>query len=139
MKTVTTWKTKQEFSSMDNFGVTEEDHNIIQLDGTRKNGFSPKAVLLSAVSACSGIDVVEILEKMRVPFSGFYMETTATQTEEVPKIFNRVLITYHLKTAKENKDKIRKAIELSLGKYCSVSAMLKKNSPIDYKLVIEKE
>lgn len=137
MKTVTTWKTKQEFVSKDNFGENEQENNTIQLDGTRENGFSPKAVLLSAVAACSGIDVVEILEKMRIPFSGFYMETTATQTEEIPKVFSRVLITYHLKTAKENEDKVRKAIELSLGKYCSVSAMLKKNSPVDYELVIE--
>lgn len=137
MKTVTTWKKKQEFVSEDNFGESKQDHNTIHLDGTRENGFSPKAVLLSAVSACSGIDVVEILEKMRVPFSGFYMETTATQTETIPKVFNRILITYHLKTARENEDKVRKAIELSLEKYCSVSAMLKKNSPVDYKLVIE--
>jgi putative redox protein len=48
-----------------------------------------------------------------------------------------VLITYKIKTDKENEEKVRKAIDLSLEKYCGVSAMLRKNSPVNYKLVIE--
>ncbi len=137
MKTVTTWKTRQEFSSKDNFGESEQDHNTIQFDGTRENGFSPKAVLLSGLAACSGIDVVEILEKMRVDFSGLVIETTAELTDVHPKVFKSILITYHIKTAKENEPKVRKAIELSLNKHCTVAAMLKKNSPINYELVID--
>ena len=65
MKTTTTWKTKQEFVSKDNFGESEKDHNTIRFDGTRKKGFSPKLVLLSGLAACSGIDVVEILENVK--------------------------------------------------------------------------
>ncbi len=137
MKTVTTWTTHQEFVSNDNFGATEAEHNKIQLDGTRKNGFSPKAVLLSAVSACSGIDVVEILEKMKLQFSNLRIVATAEQTDVHPKVFSSVLLTFHIKTAKENEPKLRKAIELSLDKYCSVAAMLKKNSPLTYELVID--
>ena len=130
MKTVTTWKAKHEFES-------RHDQNIIQLDGSKENGFSPKALLLSGLAGCSGIDVVDILEKMRVEFSAFTIDTEAEQTEEHPKVFKEILITYRLKIASENEDKVRKAIELSLEKYCGVSAMLKKNSPVNYKLVIE--
>lgn len=129
MKTTTTWKVKQEFES-------RQENNTIKLDGNKKNGFSPKALLLSGLAACSGIDVVEILEKMRVEFSGFIIDTEASQTEEDPKVFKEILITFRIKTAVENGDKVKKAIELSLDKYCGVSAMLKKNSPVDYKLVI---
>ena len=130
MKTVTTWKVKHEFES-------RHDHNTIQLDGSKENGFSPKALLLSGLAGCSGIDVVDILEKMRVEFSAFTIDTEAEQTEEHPKVFKEILITYRLKTASKNEDKVRKAIELSLERYCGVSAMLKKNSPVNYKLVIE--
>lgn len=130
MKTVTTWKVKHEFES-------RHDQNIIQLDGSKENGFSPKALLLSGLAGCSGIDVVDILEKMRVEFSAFTIDTEAEQTEEHPKVFKEILITYRLKTASKNEDKVRKAIELSLERYCGVSAMLKKNSPVNYKLVIE--
>jgi putative redox protein len=48
-----------------------------------------------------------------------------------------VNIIYYIKTGKENEDKVKKAINLSLEKYCGVSAMLRKNSPINYKLVIK--
>ena len=93
--------------------------------------------MLAGLAGCSGIDVVDILEKMRVEFADFTIDTEAEQTEEHPKVFKMVLITYRIKTAKENEDKIKKAIELSLEKYCGVSAMLKKNSPVRYELVLE--
>lgn len=129
MKTTTTWKTKHEFES-------HQEQNVIQLDGNKENGFSPKALLLSGLACCSGIDVVDILEKMRVEFSDLVIDAEAEQTEGHPRVFKEILVTYRIKTAKENEDKVRKAIGLSLEKYCGVSAMLKKNSPVDYKLVI---
>jgi putative redox protein len=130
MRTVTTWRKKQEFES-------RQGENSIKLDGNKEHGFSPKALLLAGLAGCSGIDIVDILQKMRVKFSHFEIETEATQTEDHPKVFKEVMITYRIKTARENEDKIRKAIDLSLEKYCGVSAMLRKNSPVNYKLAIE--
>ena len=130
MKTVTTWSKKHQFES-------RQEKNSIKLDGSKENGFGPKALLLSGLAACSGIDVVDILGKMKVVFSALVIEAEATQTEEHPKVFKDVLITYKIQTAATNENNIRKAIELSLEKYCGVAAMLKKNSPIRYKLVIE--
>jgi putative redox protein len=130
MKTTTTWKKKLEFES-------RQEHNFISLDGNKKHGFGPKALLLSGLAGCSGVDVVEILEKMRIKFDSLEMDTEAILTEEHPKIFKDVLIIYKIKTDTANEDKVRKAIDLSLDKYCGVSAMLKKNSPIAYKLIIE--
>ena len=127
MKTKTVWKKKEEFKSF-------QDHNEIDLDGNKENGFSPKALLLSALAACSGIDVVEILIKMRVAFSDLEIDTEAEQTTEHPKVFKEIMLTYKLKSDVSNEEKIKKAIDLSLEKYCGVSAMLKKNSPIHYKL-----
>ncbi len=129
MKTTTYWKTKQEFEST-------QDNNSVQLDGNRSNGFSPKALLLSGLAACSGIDVVDILEKMRVEFSDLVIDTEAEQTEEHPRVFKDILVSFRIKTDPANEDKVRKAINLSLDKYCGVAAMLKKNSAINYKLEI---
>lgn len=129
-KTITTWKQAHEF---------EADHegNKIKIDGAVKKGHGPKALLLSALAGCSGIDVVEILTKMRVDFSNFIIEAEAGQTDEHPKVFKEIQVIYRIRTAAKNEDKVRKAIELSLEKYCGVSAMLKKNSAINYKLVIQ--
>ena len=129
MKTVTTWTVKEEFES-------KQAHNLVKLDGNAHNGFSPKALLLAGLGACSGIDVVDILTKMRVEFSEFYIESEADQTDTHPRVFKEITLTYHIHTAAENEEKVRKAIDLSLDKYCGVSAMLKKNSPIEYKVVI---
>lgn len=129
-KTVTKWKKDHEFTS-------HLDQNSIEIDGNRKNGFGPKALLLSAVAGCSGIDVVDILQKMRVEFSGLEIDVEADQTNEHPKVYKDIHITYKLQTDPVNEEKVRKAIDLSLEKYCGVSAMLKKNSPIHYKLEIQ--
>ena len=127
MKTSTVWNDKHHFTSR------QEQHSI-EIDGSKENGISPKALLLSALAGCSGIDVVEILTKMKVSFSGLHIDVETTQTEDHPKVFKDIHITYRLKTAKENEDKVRKAIDLSLEKYCGVSAMLRKHSPIHYKI-----
>lgn len=127
MKTSTTWKHDKAFES-------KLEDNIFQIDGDRKEGPNPKALLLSAIAACSGIDVVDILTKMRVSFSDFVIDVETEQTEEHPRVFKDIHILYKIKTAGENEDKVRKAIDLSLEKYCGVSAMLRKNSPIHYKL-----
>lgn len=130
MKTTTVWKSGRAFDSFSN-------QSKIEIDGAI--GFSPKALLLSGLAGCSGIDVVMVLEKMRVPFSGLQMEVTAEQTNEHPKVFTDITITYRITTDESNRDKVQKAIELSLDKYCGVAAMLKKNSAIHYKIDIQPE
>lgn len=109
----------------------------IDIDG--KAGFSPKALLLSGLAGCSGIDVVEILEKMRVPFAGLEIEVETEQTEGPPKVFRDIQINYILTAAEENREKIKKAIDLSLEKYCGVSAMLQKHSGIHYIITLREE
>lgn len=130
MKTRTVWKKDHQFTSY-------QDHNVIQLDGSRQHGNSPKSLLLSALAGCSGIDVVDILTKMRVDFSALEIEAETTQTEENPKVFKDIHIIFKIKTAGKNKEKVRKAIDLSLEKYCGVSAMLSKNSDIHYTIQLQ--
>jgi putative redox protein len=128
-KTTTIWQKDQQFKSY-------HGKNEIKIDGKREDGFGAKALVLSAIAACSGIDIVDILSKMRIDFSDFEIETEAEQTEEHPRVFKDIFVTYKLRTDQSNAEKVKKAIDLSLDKYCGVSAMLKKNSPIHYKLQI---
>lgn len=130
MKTTTIWKSGKAFDSF-------KDNSKIEIDGG--GGFNPKALLLSGLAGCSGIDVVEILEKMRVPFADLAIEVETEQTTEPPKVFKDIHINYIITTAEENLDKVKKAVDLSLDKYCGVSAMLQKNSKIDYTITIKSE
>ncbi len=129
MKTSTNWKGGLGFESL------QGNARIEMHSGA---GFSPKALLLSGLAGCSGVDIVDILDKMRVPFSSLQIEAEAEQTEEFPKVFKDIQLSYIIGTAEENREKVVKAIELSLDKYCGVAAMLKKNSAINYTLTIEK-
>lgn len=129
-KTTTTWIKGHEFEA-------EHEGNKIKMDGSTENGHGPKALLLSALAGCSGIDVVDILSKMRLEFSDFTIEAEAEQTEDHPKVFKDIHVLYKIKTEAGNEGKVRKAIDLSLEKYCGVAAMLKKNSAINYELIIE--
>ncbi len=134
-KTTTKWKHDRVFESR---MVHANNPSPIIIDGDRKLGPGPKSLLLSGVAGCSGIDVLDILDKMRVVYSDFSMDVEAEQTDEHPKVFKDITITYHIRTDADNEEKVRKAIELSLDKYCGVSAMLKKNSAINYKLQLIK-
>ncbi|MET0635910.1 MAG: OsmC family protein [Chitinophagaceae bacterium] len=127
MKTTTTWKREHSFES-------QSEGNVFQVDGNKKEGPNPKSLLLTAVATCSGIDVVDILTKMKVDFSGLDIDAEAEQTEEHPRVFKDILVTYRIRTDEVNRPKVVKAIELSLEKYCGVSAMLRKNSGINYTL-----
>ena len=127
MKTVTIWKGGQAFDSY-------KENSKIEIDAA--GGFNPKALLLSGLAACSAIDVVEILEKMRVPFANLEVDSETTQTEDHPRVFKTIHLTYRVRTEEENREKLKKAIDLSLEKYCGVAAMLKKNSAIHYEIVI---
>lgn len=129
MKTSTTWKHDHAFES-------RLGDNSFNIDGNRIEGPNPKALLLSAIAACSGIDIVDILAKMRVELNGMEVDVETEQTEEHPRVFKDIHVLYKVKTDPANEDKVRKAIDLSLEKYCGVSAMLSKNSPIHYKLEI---
>ena len=130
MKTTTTWKSGLAFSSSQNGSEIEIDANA---------GFGPKALLLTGLAGCSGVDVVDILEKMRVPFAALTIDAEAEQTEEHPRVFKDIHLTYSLFTEEDNRDKVAKAIDLSLEKYCGVAAMLKKNSVITYSINIKEE
>jgi putative redox protein len=125
MKTTTTWKHAHAFES-------RLENNVFQVDGNKEEGPNPKSLLLTAVAACSGIDVVDILTKMKVAFTGLDIDAEAEQTDEHPRVFKDITVTYRISTDEANRDKVIKAIELSLEKYCGVSAMLRKNSAINY-------
>lgn len=134
MQTQTFWKSGLEFES------TFDGHTITLNGATgedgRRLGFGPKALLLSGLAGCSGIDVVDILSKMKVPFQGIEIIANADQTDEHPKVFKDIHITYRVKTGKENEGKVQRAVDLSLQKYCGVSAMLSKHSEIISKVEI---
>ncbi|RQD70295.1 MAG: OsmC family peroxiredoxin [Tindallia sp. MSAO_Bac2] len=123
------------------FDANLDGHHVImdaspEVGGEGK-GARPKPLLLASLAGCTGIDVVSILKKMRVELEGFRMEVGANLTEEHPKIYDKIMVTYYFKGKDLPMDKLEKAVQLSEEKYCGVSAMLKKAGLIEYEIIIE--
>ena len=108
--------------------------DTIAEQGGEDSGPSPKKLLLGTLAVCTGMDVVSLLNKMRVVFSDFSILTTAELTDEHPKVFSTISITYRIKTDERYHSKMEKAVNLSQEKYCGISEMLKKNNPINFNI-----
>jgi len=93
--------------------------------GTNK-GPRPKALMLVALAGCTGMDVVSILQKMRVEVKKFRVWIEAQQTEEHPKHYAEIKIIYEFTGKDLPMDKLEKAVSLSDERYCGVSAVYKK-------------
>jgi putative redox protein len=93
--------------------------------GGMDSGARPKELILIGLGGCTASDVASILEKKRVPFTQFDVQLTAKEAEEHPKVFTEIHIEYVVYGKGIRKEDVERAIELSVTKYCSVSAMLK--------------
>ncbi len=128
------------FKSGMNFTAEVNGHKIeIDTDeagGGKNIGTRPKALMLASLAGCTGLDVVSILNKMRVNFSEFSISVEGHLTETDPKIYDTVIINYIIKVKKDDQSKVEKAVNLSREKYCGVSKMFesfaKVSSKIDY-------
>ena len=116
---------------------TNEDGNTISIDGAPKfggegKGVRPMQLMLMGLASCSSIDLIIFLQKMRQPLEDLKVDVDSTRREgEVPSLFETITVHYQLFGDLEE-DKVKKAIELSLLKYCSVARIMEKTATIDY-------
>jgi len=133
-RVTTTWVSKLAFDS------AVSDH-IIRIDAKPPagddTGPSPKALLLTSLTGCTGLDVASLLPKMRVPFDSLVVEAEAEQTDEHPRVYKYIKLTFRISGKNVREDKVREAIELSQEKYCGVTAMLRAHCPVTWELVVE--
>lgn len=94
-------------------------------DGGLDSAPSPKKLMLVSLAGCTGIDIVSILNKMKVSFSDFSIRVEAELSAEHPRIYNKVKLVYTIRLEEHDKVKMEKAVLLSQDKYCGVSAMFK--------------
>lgn len=128
-KITTTWKENMLFESDNPSGHTVLIDTSDEFGGTNK-GLRPKAMMLSALAGCSGLDVVSVLDKMRVKIDDYKMEVEGELTDEHPKTYHTVTVDYHFYGTNLDEKKITKAVDLSLEKYCGVMEMFRQFATI---------
>jgi putative redox protein len=116
------------------FTGTSPTGPVVTLDGNRLEGTSPMVLLLHAEAGCTGIDVLALLEKMRQSVQSLRIEVTGEKGEgDYPRIWEKIHLRY-LIGGQVELEKAEKAVQLSLSKYCSVSAMLGKAAAITHEI-----
>jgi putative redox protein len=115
-------------------GGTEPETPPVVIDGDGRAGPSPMLTLLLAAAACSGADVVVILEKMRVGLRSLSVDVRGIRRDEEPRRY--IDVRFHFRMAGEGLDraKAERAVGLSLDKYCSVVHSLASDVAVGYEI-----
>ena len=106
-------------------------------DGDSFDGFTPGDMLLTALAGCSGIDVVNILLKQRQKVEGVRIRVSGRQNPDPPWTWEDVHLTYVIRGEGVNPNLVRRAIDLSENKYCSIGATVNGRARITSDFEIE--
>jgi putative redox protein len=118
------------------FDTGRPDGPVARLDGGAHTGQTPADALLSALAACSGIDVVDILAKRRTPVERLTIDVEGDRREEIPRRFLRLRISYRIDGAGIEAVHAERAVALAVEKYCSVAATLAPDIVIETVVVV---
>ncbi|ALJ05673.1 osmotically inducible protein OsmC [Pseudalgibacter alginicilyticus] len=94
-------------------------------NGEQAEGYRPKALMLSALAGCSGLDVASLIKKMKLDVADFSIEIDANLTDEDPKFYDKVTMAFHFFGSELNEKKLQRAVDLSVEKYCGVMEMFR--------------
>lgn len=130
----TVWKENNVFS-------TDIDGHEITIDlgedqGGQNRGPRPKKLLLASAAGCTGLDVIEMLRKMRVEVKSFDIYIDAELSDEHPKQYTSLKLVYEFEGEDLPENKIERAVKLSFENYCGVLAMYKSAVPVSYEIKI---
>jgi len=117
------------------FVATDSMGHSIVMDASKQvggegSGFSPLQLLLAALGGCTGIDVVDIMRKQRQRVEGLEIVVSGERVEEPPRVYSKIHVEYRVKGEDVKEKAVKRAIQLSEEKYCSVGAMLKARAEI---------
>jgi len=122
-------------------GESGTEHAIV-MDGNKEvggnnTGMSPMELLLIGLGGCSGMDVVSILQKKKQQITDIEINIKGQKADTYPKKFTDIEIEFIVSGKNLTEDAVKKAVELSMEKYCSVKATLEGAAKINfsYKIV----
>lgn len=110
----------------------------IPLDGRGAAGPSPVQALLLALAACTGADVVEILQKMRVPLAGLVLDVEGDRAADAPRRYTAIRLRFTVSgVPPESEERVRRAVALSAEKYCSVLHSLRPDVVVESDVALQ--
>ena len=123
------------------FEVVNQSGHRVFLDNKSKEkgtikGISPMELLLMGFAGCSSIDVVSILGKQKINPTSLKMEVNGKRNEgEIPSLFKKIEVSVFIE-GEIPSSKVKRAVDLSFEKYCSVSKTLESTAKINYRIFL---
>ncbi len=105
-------------------GTDSTSHSLVISSSQEGTGLKPSDLLLLGLGGCTGVDVISILEKQRQKVTDLEITITGEREPEPPWAFRRIEIEYLLQGKELKEEAVRRAIQLSEEKYCSVGATI---------------
>jgi putative redox protein len=99
----------------------------------------PVEMMLLSLCGCTGMDVVSVLNKMRVSYDRFEVGVSGQRETDYPKRFTALELNYHIWGSDIDEEKLLKAINLSLDRYCPIANTLKHALDLTFKYEINPE
>jgi len=123
--------------------TTEEGHSVTMdadpESGGEGLGFHPVELVLVGLGGCTGMDIVWILKRQRQELTGLEMNVTGTRREKDPRYYEDIQVQYTVRGRKLRESAVKRAIELSEQKYCSVRGILRPEVKVTTSYRIEQE
>jgi putative redox protein len=117
-------------------GSADSGHAIV-MDGEASvgggnTGVRPTELLLIGLGGCSGMDVVSVLKKKKQHITGVEMRVSGTKAKEYPQKFTDIDIEFVVRGKDVSEEAVKRAVQLSMDKYCSVKATLEGAAKISF-------
>ena len=119
-------------------GVANNGYPLLvgQTSNEKIKAFRPMELLLFSLASCSSVDIVKILQKQRQNITDYHVNVEGIrQADQIPSLFENIVITFSF-TGDLSFAKLKRAVDLSLKKYCSVSKIIEQTATINYKIIL---
>jgi putative redox protein len=107
--------------------------------GGHNTGLRPMELLLVSLGGCTGMDVISIMKKKQQDVTGFEININGQKAESYPKKFTDITIEYIVRGRGISEEALKKSIDLSMNKYCSIKASLEGTAKISFSYRIIQE
>jgi putative redox protein len=109
----------------------------VRIDGDAQSAPSPFDLLLAAIASCASVDVVTILSKQRTPVHSLSVRVDAKRVESVPRHLAAANLHFRITAPGSTLEKVQRAVELSVTKYCSVRSSLDSEVPVSWTIDLD--
>jgi putative redox protein len=100
--------------------------------GGNNTGSRPMELLLMGIGGCSGMDIISILKKKKQAVTGLEANVSGTMADDYPHKYTGITIEYVVRGKGISEEAVKRAVQLSMDKYCSVKATLEGSAKINF-------